>query len=1495
MASKFIHLHVHSHYSLLNALPQIDALVKRAKEYGMPALALTDNGNLYGAIEFYKTCKKEGIKPIIGIDAYLAPRTRFQKEHKIDNKWTRLILLAKNDAGYKNLIKLVTASHLEGFYYKPRIDKELLEQLKDNLLCISPSFNSDITQALRAKDLDKAKALVSYYKKLFGPDSFYLEITHHPEVDMHQSTISEVIELGRETNTPIVAAHDVYYLDQDDKKARDTLLSIQGHDVSERNLTDEEENFSFINGETAEKYFKKNPEAIENTAKIADICNLEITLGKWFFPDYKVAENTTHDKELQKLVLAGIKKRNVEETPVIKERIEYELKVIKDKGYAKYFLVVADLLNYAHAHDILTTIRGSVAGSIVTYLAGITNVNPIEYKLPFERFLNPERPSAPDIDMDFADNRRDEVINYTREKYGHDKVAQIGTFGTMMARGAVRDVARALGHPYAVGDQIAKIIPMGSQGFPMTIEHAMEITPDLKKLYKENRDVGDIIDTAIKIEGCARHISVHAAGVVIAPTALTDYVPIQYDPKGEGKLITQYDMHSVGEDGVGLLKFDFLGIRNLSILADAVTLVKKIEGVVVDIENIPLDDKKTFEMLARGETIGLFQLNGTGMTRFLKELKPSTIHDINAMVALYRPGPMESIPQYIERKHNSRLIQYIDPRLKDILDQSYGVITYQDDVMMTAIKLAGYSWLEADKLRKAMGKKIPAEMEAQKGKLIEGLVKNGLSKEKSEQLWKLIEPFAAYGFNKCVTGDTQIIDSDTGEVISVEELYESDHHCNVYTLSSNQKLTTAPIKAIMQNGVKQIYEVRTRSGRTLRATINHPLYTISGWKTVKKLGAGDRIGVARRIPQPLSPQYISPHYMAVLGYLLSEGNLCHPHGIYYYSTQEDEIDDFIKHVSKFDNVKITIDRSKSAASIYVGQINQKKGNSLMDWIRTLGLAGKRATEKFIPKEIYTLDNATLALFLGKLWQGDGCVNVPGEQLYYATSSLKMAGDLQHLLLRFGILSALHRKQFKYRGSFKPGFTVVISHRDNIKIFGSTIGKNLIGLKKKQCVELLMRAQNVEQMWGSYPARGTKDIIPLAIITHIREEMIKEGMSTKVFAEKANIAIRLLFQDKKKKGYQRSLLRTMAHTLQSNSLLAHAESDIYWDEIVSITLCGKEMTYDLTVPPHHNFLANDFIVHNSHAASYGRVAYKTAYMKANFPAIYMSAVLTAESGNMETIAEVIVECKHMGIEVLAPNINESYGGFTVIKNEANRSKDKIRFGLFTIKNFGEGIGSTIIADRKKNGNFKSLADFLTRIKDKNLNKKSLEALIKSGALDEFGERGHMLGNLELLLNYHKEHAMGNETHSSLFGMLSTTSTLDDLKLAPSPTATTEEKLAWEKELLGLFLSGHPLDKHKDKLSKVEMNIATVKATVMEGMTTAVYGILEEAKQFLTKKGDTMMFLKISDFSDSIEAVVFPRTYLEYKNLLTPDNCIAVKGRFSKRNGTQSIIVEKAKAL
>lgn len=1060
--SKFIHLHTHSHYSLLDGLSKIPDMVHKAKKMGMPALALTDHGNIYGAIELYKECQKQGIKPIIGVEAYIAERGRKDKEPGVDNKRYHLTLLAKNKQGYKNLMHLVTLANLEGYYYKPRMDKEILKEYHEGIICLSGCMASQLSRAILADNQEKAEELIKEHQDIFGKENYFLEVHSHEHIENDKKLRDKIVALGKKFDIPIVAGQDSHYLCIEDYEAHNTLLAVNTGGIGGKEGTKLEfgiDDFSLIDEKTAFKYFSDCKEAISNTKIVADLCEeYDLELGKAYFPDFPIPENTTVDEVLRELAYKGFDFRSLTQTKEYKERLEYELGIIKQKGYPTYFLVVSDLLRYARENEIYTNIRGSVAGSLTTYLIGITNVDPIAYKLPFERFLNPERPSLPDIDMDYADNRRDEMIAYAKKKYGEDKVAQIGTFGTMMAKGSIRDVARALGYPYNVGDRISSMVPLGSQGMPMTIDYAIKLIPELKEAYKNEPDTKRIIDLAKKMEGCVRHISVHAAGVVIAPRPLYEFSPIQFDPKG-GNIITQYDMYSI--EDAGLPKFDFLGIRNLSILALAVKLVKKIHNINIDINKISLDDKKTFQMLARGETMGLFQLNGSGMTHYLKELKATTIHDINAMVALYRPGPMESIPEYIKRKHNPKLITYLDPRLKDILDQSFGVITYQDDVMMTAIKLGGYSWLEADRLRKAMGKKIPAVMEAEKSKLLEGFVKNGMTEKKAQEFWALIEPFAAYGFNK-----------------------------------------------------------------------------------------------------------------------------------------------------------------------------------------------------------------------------------------------------------------------------------------------------------------------------------------------------------------------------------------------------------------------------------------------AHAASYGRVAYQTAYMKANYPVEYMTAIMTSESGDIEKVAEIVHECEKMNIEILPPNINESFGGFTVINGSDHEEGRSIRFGLYTIKNLGTDIADAIIEERKQKGKFKSLADFFERINHKNLNKKSVEALAKSGAMDDLAERNMIIGNLETLLAFNKEVKISSN-QDSLFGSIGFVEA--KLSLVPQEEANIKEKLTWEKELLGLYISGHPLNAYKEKIEKFGTLIKKMQTEVKINTPVTVAAIIDEVKIVTTKNNARMAFLKLSDFSGTIEAVVFSKLFGTTKDILVKDTIIAMKGKVTERNGEKSLMIESLKVI
>ncbi len=737
--SKFVHLHTHSHYSLLDGLAKIDGLVNRSKELGMDAIALTDHGNLYGAVEFYKKAAKAGIKPIIGVETYIAPNGHLNKRPKIDEMRYHQILLAKNETGWKNLIKLVTISYLDGFYYKPRIDKELLKKHHEGLVCLSGCFSGEIGRLVAAKKMQEAEETARWYQNLFGED-YYLEVQPHAP-ELH----APLMTLGKKLGIPLVATQDIHYVNPDDKTAHEILLAVQTNTKldDEDRLSLKRFDLSLQSPEQMEKHFAHIPEAIEHTWKIAEKCNWQLGLGKTFLPRFPLPEGKDSFEYLGNLIEERIGKRYPKTTDEVRERLQMEMGVIKKTGFADYFLIVQDYITWARDHGIVVGPgRGSAAGSIVSYILGITNIDPLKYELLFERFLNPDRIQAPDIDVDFTDTRRDEVLAYVRERYGADHVAQIITFGTMMARAAIRDAGRAMSYPYALCDQIAKLIT----GLNIPLKDEIVSIPELKKLYTDNADAKKILDAALKLEGTARHASVHACGVVISPEPLTNFIPLQHAPQGEETILTQFEGHSV--EDIGLLKMDLLGLKNLTIIEKTLRLVKEYHGVSIDIDAIPLDDAATFEIFQRGDTTGIFQFESQGMRRYLKELKPTNLEDIIVMVSLYRPGPMELIPQYINRKFGRETVNYIHPKLKPILEGTYGVGIYQEQMMRIARDLAGFTLAEADTLRKAIGKKIKSLLDEQEKKLIEGMTRNGIEKRIAVKIWELFPPFARYGFNR---------------------------------------------------------------------------------------------------------------------------------------------------------------------------------------------------------------------------------------------------------------------------------------------------------------------------------------------------------------------------------------------------------------------------------------------------------------------------------------------------------------------------------------------------------------------------------------------------------------------------------------------------------------------------------------------------------------------------------------------------------------------------
>lgn len=1073
---KFVHLHTHSHFSLLDGLSRIDEIISRIKELGMEAVSLTDHGVMYGAIEFYKKAKKEGVKPLIGCEIYISENGMLDKRPGVDDRRYHLVLLAKNKVGYKNLVKIVTAAHLEGFYYKPRVDHEFLAKHSEGIICLSACLAGEVSRALFANNFDKAKKVALMYRDMFGPENYFIELQQHLNIEDQNIVTPRLIKLAQELNIPMVATQDSHYARSEDADAHDVLLAVQtGNKLDDKDrMSMRHDNFSLLSAEEMYEKFKMYGDdvvlpAFENTYKISQMCDLEIELGKTLLPHFPLPEGfSTADEYLKKLAQDGMARRYGENPdPKIQGRLDFELSVIIQTGFASYFLIVQDFVNWAKSNGIVVGPgRGSAAGSIVAYLTSITNVDPIKYNLLFERFLNPERISMPDIDLDFADTRREDVLKYVGEKYGKDHVAQVITFGTMAARGSIRDAGRALGLSYEFCDKVAKMIPDTPNQGKNSLKDYIHTVTEIREAYSSNADVKKLIDAASKLEGVARHSSTHACAVVITPEPVVEYIPLQRGTN-EGDIITQYEMHAI--EDLGLLKMDFLGLANLTIIEDTLEQIKRNHNIEIDIDTIPLDDKKTFDVLRLAHTTGVFQLESQGMKKYLKELKSTEIEDIIAMVSLYRPGPMSLIPDYIARKNKKQAVEYLYPTLEPVLKNTYGIMVYQEQLIQAVQVLAGFTLAEADVLRKAVGKKIKKLLDEQEGKFKSGAATVGTPAHIADQFWALVEPFNRYAFNR-----------------------------------------------------------------------------------------------------------------------------------------------------------------------------------------------------------------------------------------------------------------------------------------------------------------------------------------------------------------------------------------------------------------------------------------------SHAACYAMIAYQTAYLKANYPVEFMAAFMNSETGDVERIAFLIEECKDMGIEVLPPDINKSFKRFTVSQSEtvqeANalvRRIGTIRFGLGAIKNIGEGIVGCIISERLENGPYKDVEDFVSRVQSKDLNKKSMESLAKSGAMDVFGERNMILANLDTLLAYAKDKQQNaSKGQASLFG--DAIDALPPLKLVAVDAVSRWDKLMWEKELLGLFISDHPLHDHSEilKLEKV-----TKIRDIPQGYPgqIKVGGIITKTQKIITKTGKAMVFSWVEDLTSKIELVVFPNVLEKYPDAWAENNIIIAKGKINDRDGSMKILCDEVRPL
>ncbi len=743
----FTHLHVHSEYSLLDGQSRFKRLVEATKAGGMRALALTDHGTMYGTLEFYKTCTAAGIKPILGVEGYLVPSL---EEKTGRYEYNHQLLLARTTRGYHNLIKLTTYAHTRGYRARPRMDKKMLAEHAEGLIATSSCISGEIPELLLRGDLNGARAAARWFQDVFGPENFYIEVQDHDAPDSPQVKLNPLLyDLAKEVGAPLLATNDLHYVAASDADAQDVLLCIQtGKSLEDpkRMKFDSQEYYLKTPEEMARLFPEELHDALRNTMVIAEQCEVEIASGASLIPNFAIPpEYRSQDEYLYHLCLEGIKELYGEVSEALHHKLDYEFGVIKEKGFISYFLIVWDYVNYARSHGMRCVARGSAAGSLVAYALGITNVDPIRYDLLFERFLNPERMSMPDIDMDFPDDRREEVIRYVADKYGWDKVGQIVTFNTMAARAAIRDVGRVMGMQ-AEADRVARLIPGGPK---VTISGALDDVKELNQLYQQSPSVHKLVEMARGLEGTVRGVGIHAAGVVISREPLVETIPLQlrdYKDPNDTWLVSQYEQAHL--EDLGLIKFDFLGLSNLTILMNTRKFIQETRGIDIDLDRLPDDDEKTYKLLALGDTTGVFQLESGAMRSYIKELKPTSIDDVTAMVALYRPGPMDSIPQFIKAKHGEAQIKYLHPRLEPLLKSSYGVIVYQDQVLQIAVQLAGFSWGEVDKFRKAMSKKDREAMLEYRGKFIKGCVHNDIAEKVAEQIFTFIEPFAGYGFNR---------------------------------------------------------------------------------------------------------------------------------------------------------------------------------------------------------------------------------------------------------------------------------------------------------------------------------------------------------------------------------------------------------------------------------------------------------------------------------------------------------------------------------------------------------------------------------------------------------------------------------------------------------------------------------------------------------------------------------------------------------------------------
>ncbi|RKZ39854.1 MAG: DNA polymerase III subunit alpha, partial [Gammaproteobacteria bacterium] len=1250
--SHFVHLHLHTEYSIIDSLIRIKPLVKTMREAGMPAGAITDYSNLFALVKFYRAAHKEGIKPIIGVEVQLPQEAEPS---------TRLVLLCQNHTGYRNLTRLVSRCYTEGQKDGiPYLHYQWLDGATEGLIALSGGREGNIGQALLAGHSHLARQRLDKWNAWF-PQRFYLELqrTGRPHEEEY---IHAAVELAIESGVPVVATNDVCFLNSDDFESHEVRVCIHdGLILADQNRPHRYSPQQYLRTpqEMAE-LFADIPEAIENTWQIAQRCNLELTLGKNFLPDFPIPQGQSVEEYFRNQARIGLEERLntlfdksnetfTEQRRPYDERLVLELDTIIQMGFPGYFLIVADFIQWAKENNIpVGPGRGSGAGSLVAYALNITDLDPIHYELLFERFLNPERVSMPDFDIDFCIEGRDDVISYVAKRYGRERVSQIITYGTMAAKAVVRDVGRVLAHPHGFVDKIAKLIPFE---LGITLGKALEKEDTLRSRYKQEEEVRALIDMARKLEGLTRNSGKHAGGVVIAPSVLTDFTPL-YCEEDSTDLMTQFDKGDV--EAVGLVKFDFLGLRTLTIIKWALQTINHFADRPIDISKIPLDDPGTYSLLKRGDTTAVFQLESGGLKKLIRRMRPDCFEDIVALVALYRPGPLQSgmVDDFIERKQGRAKVEYPHPDLAPILKPTYGVIVYQEQVMQIAQVLAGYTLGGADLLR------------------------------------------------RCLSGTTEIVDASTGRLLTLSEIALYPKFWlgrNIFTLDlKTQKITQQPITAIYPNGIRDVWEIITKTHRKIRATEDHLFYTLLGWKPLKAFQIGDRIALAKNIPITHNNE-ISDAQIKLTAYLIGDGHLCPQTSSrsYFCNTDPDLIADFNLCAEELFGYPAPIDYQvhpghKTVAYARIGFVPEFK--SWVDW----HIKRAYSRDKEIPIWVFSLPKCQLQLFLGTLWSTDGSFDTLIGHADYNSTSKVLIRQIQHLLLRLGIVALFNLKKAIYRGKPYISYRAQVTGREDMLKFCDSIQPSLSRYKwkKAQACYFVIKDKSRNQSKHTIPA----DVIKLIASAKYASGMTWADIDQAVDAKKGSMASALNFQKAPTRNLARHRVRNFAIALQNEQLRHIAESEVFWDDILSIEYIGKEEVFDLSISETHNFVANDFIVHNcmgkkipkemaeqrsvfvegatnrgvkekkatyifdlmekfaaygfnrSHSAGYALLAYQTAWLKAHYPAAFMAAVLSADMDNTDKVVVVIEECRDADIKVTAPNVNLSEYKFTV--NEDN---------------------------------------------------------------------------------------------------------------------------------------------------------------------------------------------------------------------------------------------------